>query len=80
MKARITVRPKQGVLDPQGKAIVHSLGQLGYAGVREIRVGKSFDVELDASSPEEARRILDEISRKLLANTVIEDFVVEETK
>ena len=80
MKARITVRPKKGVLDPQGKAIVHSLAQLGYSGVRDIRVGKSFDVEIDAAGPEDARRALDEISRKLLANTVIEDFEIEDIR
>jgi phosphoribosylformylglycinamidine synthase len=80
MKARITVRPRQGVLDPQGKAIVHSLAQLGWSQIRDIRVGKSFEVELDAASPEEARKILDEISRKLLANLVIEDFAVEEIR
>ncbi len=78
MKARITVRPKQGVLDPQGKAIVHSLAQLGYDSVRDIRVGRSFDVEVEAKGPDEARKTLDEISRKLLANTVIEDFEIEE--
>lgn len=80
MKARITVRPKEGVLDPQGKAIVHSLSQLGYAGVRDVRVGRSFDVEIDVADPAEGRRLLDEMSRRLLANTVIEDFVVEEVR
>ena len=77
MKARIIVQPKRGVLDPQGKAIVHSLGELGYSGIREIRVGRSFDVELEGMGPDDARKLLDEISRRLLANLVIEDYVVE---
>jgi len=77
MRARIIVRPKSGVLDPQGKAIVHSLAELGFAGIRDIRVGKCFEIELEAAGKDEARKVLDEISKKLLANTVIEDFEVE---
>lgn len=77
MKARIIVRPRQGVLDPQGKAIVHSLGELGYENIKDVRAGKCFDVEIEAKDDAHGREVLDEISRKLLANLVIEDYDVE---
>ena len=75
-KARITVTLKNGVLDPQGKAIEGGLGALGFAGVQSVRQGKVFDVELDAAASE-AENLLSDMCEKLLANTVIENYSVE---
>ncbi|MHA3978502.1 phosphoribosylformylglycinamidine synthase subunit PurS [Halovulum sp. GXIMD14794] len=77
MQARIYVTLKQGVLDPQGEAVRHALGSLGFDGVGGIRQGKLLDIELDATSREEAEVKLAEMCEKLLANTVIEDYRVE---
>ncbi|TVP47254.1 MAG: phosphoribosylformylglycinamidine synthase subunit PurS [Gemmatimonadales bacterium] len=70
------VKPRPGLLDPQGKAVAHALSDLGYAGVADVRVGKILDVELDAPSETEARERGEEMCRKLLANPVTEDFEV----
>lgn len=77
MKARVTVTLKNGVLDPQGKAIVGALGSLGFDGVGSVRQGKVFDVELDTSDRASAEASLKAMCEKLLANTVIEDYAVE---
>jgi phosphoribosylformylglycinamidine synthase subunit PurS len=77
MKARILVTLKNGVLDPQGKAIEGALGTLGFAGVGAVRQGKVFDVEIAESDPDKARAALDAMCEKLLANTVIENYAVE---
>lgn len=77
MKARVTVTLKNGVLDPQGKAIVGALGSLGFDGVGSVRQGKVFDVELETSDKASAETKLKAMCEKLLANTVIEDFSVE---
>ena len=77
IKARVTVTLKNGVLDPQGKAIEHALGGLGFSGVDSIRQGKVFDVVLQTSDRAEAESELKAMGEKLLANTVIEDFTVE---
>ena len=76
MKATVTVMLKPGVLDPQGKAIGHALGTLGFAGVGEVRAGKVIELELAESDPAKARAQAEEMARKLLANTVIESFQV----
>jgi phosphoribosylformylglycinamidine synthase len=76
MKARVTVRLKDGVLDPQGKAIQGALAALGFAGVAAVRQGKVFDVEIAESDPEKARVALAAMAEKLLANTVIETYEV----
>ena len=76
MKATITVMLKGGVLDPQGKAIGHALGNLGFAGVGEVRAGKVFEVEMAETNPDRARAQAEEMARRLLANTVIESFRV----
>ena len=76
-KAIVTVMLKDGVLDPQGKAIGHALGTLGFAGVGEVQVGKRIELELAETDPEAARAAAEEMGRKLLANTVIESFKVE---
>lgn len=76
-KARITVTLKNGVLDPQGKAIEASLGALSFEGVGSVRQGKVFDVELEAKDKSAAENSLQSMCEKLLANTVIEDYQVE---
>ncbi|MDQ0998631.1 phosphoribosylformylglycinamidine synthase PurS subunit [Phyllobacterium ifriqiyense] len=77
MKARVTVTLKNGVLDPQGKAIVGALGSLGFDGIGSVRQGKVFDVELDGSDKAGAETKLKAMCEQLLANTVIEDYSVE---
>ena len=77
MKAVVTVMPKAGVLDPQGKAIGHALQGLGFAGVGEVRMGKRIELELAETDPAKARAQAEDMARKLLANLVIESFTVE---
>jgi len=77
MKARVTVTLKPGVLDPQGQAIVGSLGSLGFTGVDAVRQGKVFDIVLDETNADAARSTLDAMCQKLLANTVIENYAIE---
>jgi phosphoribosylformylglycinamidine synthase PurS subunit len=77
IKARVTVTLKNGVLDPQGKAIGHALDGLGFEGVGSVRQGKVFDIELQTDDRATAEAELKAMSEKLLANTVIEDFSVE---
>lgn len=76
MKALVHVTLKSEVLDPQGKAIQKASASLGYAGVTAVRQGKLFEIELDASDETAARRLLEELCDKLLANTVIEDYSI----
>jgi phosphoribosylformylglycinamidine synthase subunit PurS len=76
MKVSVTVMLKSGVLDPQGKAIAHALGTLGFTGVQDVRAGKVIEIELSESDPQKARVMAEEMARKLLANTVIESFRV----
>jgi phosphoribosylformylglycinamidine synthase subunit PurS len=77
MKARVTVTLKQGVLDPQGKAIEGALKSLGVAGVASVRQGKVFDIELTTQDKAAAQATLTSACDKLLANTVIEEYRVE---
>lgn len=74
MKVRVTVTLKPGVLDPQGKAVHHALGALGFAGVADVRVGKL--IELDVADDVDDAAI-EAMARQLLANTVIENFRVD---
>ena len=76
MKALVYVTLKPDVLDPQGEAVRKACQSLGYAGVSSVRQGKLFEIELDAHDEAGARRLLEELSDKLLANTVIEDYRV----
>ncbi len=78
--ARVTVTLKNGVLDPQGKAIEGSLSALGVAGVGSVRQGKIFEIELEVSSKTAAVDKLNSMCERLLANTVIEDYSVEVLK
>ncbi|EFO30687.1 phosphoribosylformylglycinamidine synthase, PurS protein [Roseibium sp. TrichSKD4] len=77
MKARVIVTLKNGVLDPQGKAIEGALGGLGFDGIGSVRQGKVFDVELDGSDASAAKAKLEQMCEKLLANTVIENYAIE---
>ena len=77
MKARVTVTLKNGVLDPQGKAIEHALGGLGFGGVGSVRQGKVFDIEIDGTDKTKAQAELKAMCDTLLANTVIENYAVE---
>lgn len=75
-QVEVRVKPRPGLLDPQGKAIHHALESLGYPGVVEVRVGKVMDLEVEAASESEARAQVGEMCRKLLSNPVTEDFQV----
>ncbi len=77
MKAIVTVMLKPGVLDPQGRAIGHALGTLGFEGVGEVRAGKVIELELSETDPVRAHEAAEAMARRLLANTVIEGFKVE---
>ena len=74
MIVEVFVSPKKGVLDPQGKAVASGLNSLGFSDVKDARVGKFIVLKIDASSKEEAETRVEEMCKKLLANTVIEDF------
>jgi phosphoribosylformylglycinamidine synthase subunit PurS len=75
MKYRVFVTLKPGVLDPQGKAIHHALEGLGFSGIADVRAGKLIEIELADGESREAE--VEDMCRKLLANTVIENFRVE---
>ena len=77
MRVRVLVMPKQGVLDPRGRAIQRSLRDLGYAAVSDVRTGQVIHLELATSDPEEARKLAGEMCEKLLANPVIESYELE---
>jgi len=76
MKVRVDVMLKEGVLDPQGKAIGHALDTLGFKGVGEVRAGKVIELELQETNPEKAKEAAKTMAEKLLANQVIEDYRV----
>jgi phosphoribosylformylglycinamidine synthase PurS subunit len=77
MKAKVFVTLKQSVFDPQGRTIVEALHSLGYAGVGDVRQGKYFELDVDASSADKARELASEVADKVLANPVIESYRVE---
>ena len=77
MKAHIKVTLKQGVLDPQGKAIEGALTALGFSGIEEVRQGKFIEVELSETDEAKAREQIDKMCRDLLANMVIENYSYE---
>ena len=77
MKARIRITLKNGVLDPQGKAIQNALAALGIAGVEDVRQGKYIEVELAETSEDAAKATVERMCKDLLANTVIEDYAFE---
>ena len=77
MKARVIVTLKASVLDPQGKAIEVALKGLAVEGVKSVRQGKIFDIELDGEDRAAARRTLSEACERLLANTIVESYAIE---
>ena len=77
MKARVHITLKDGVLDPQGKAIGHALAGLGFAGVGEVRQGKVIELDLAEADAAAARDAVAQMCEQLLANTVIEDYTIE---
>ncbi|NNU80616.1 phosphoribosylformylglycinamidine synthase subunit PurS [Halovulum dunhuangense] len=77
MRARVYVTLRNGVLDPQGEAVRHALGTLGFAGVQGVRQGKLIDLTLSATDPKAAEAEVAQMCEKLLANTVIEDYRIE---
>jgi len=77
MKARVHVTLKSGVLDPQGKAIGHALGSLGFSGVGDVRQGKFIEIDLAETDATKAKAKVKEMCEKLLANTVIEDYRID---
>jgi phosphoribosylformylglycinamidine synthase len=77
MKARVFVTLKPSVFDPQGRTIAEALHSMGYAGVGDVRQGKYFELEVEASSRDAARALVADVADKLLANPVIESYRVE---
>ena len=77
MRARVFVTLKPSVFDPQGTTVAEALHTLGYTSVKDVRQGKYFELEINASTPDEARRIASEAADKLLANPVIESYRIE---
>ena len=80
MKARVVVTLKKSVLDPQGQAVSRALGALGFSEVKDVRLGKIIELDVEAKDPAEARKRLEQMCEKLLANTVIEEYRIEEPR
>ena len=76
MKISVTVTLKKDVLDPQGKVVKQTLKNMGHQNIEEVRQGKYFEIEINERDKEKAKKIIDEISIKLLSNTVIEDYTI----
>jgi phosphoribosylformylglycinamidine synthase subunit PurS len=77
MRAQVIVRLKSGVLDPQGEAVMASLGSIGFEGVNKVRIAKLIEIDLDADNSDAAKERVSEMADQLLANPVIESFEVE---
>jgi len=77
VKAKVHITLKTGVLDPQGRAIQHALASLGFTGVDDVRQGKYIELDLEETDKAKAREAVDAMCKKLLANTVIENYSVE---
>jgi len=77
MKARVHITLKNGVLDPQGRAIAHALGSLGFLGVEDVRQGKYIELQLAETDRNKAKASVEAMCAKLLANTVIENYAVD---
>ncbi len=77
MRVIVNVQLKNGVLDPQGKAVHHALSSLKFRGVQDVRIGKQIILELEKTNQEEARKDVTKMCEELLANTVIEDYTIE---
>ncbi|PYM84350.1 MAG: phosphoribosylformylglycinamidine synthase [Candidatus Rokuibacteriota bacterium] len=77
MKLRVLIRLKPGILDVQGSAVQRALAGLGFGDLRELRVGKLIEIDVEAASAAAGRQRVDEMCRKLLANTILEDYTIE---
>ena len=77
MKAKIVVMPKKSVLDPQGITVKHALESMDFHGIREVRIGKFMEIELEGGSPAELQKKIDDACHKLLSNPVIEEYTFE---
>ena len=77
MRAIVDVFLKEGVLDPQGKAVHHALDALGFEGVEDVRIGKQIVLKLKSKNIDEARAEVEKMAEEILANTVIEDYTIE---
>ena len=77
MKARVHITLKNGVLDPQGRAIAHALDGLGFGGVNDVRQGKYIELDLAETDRSKAKSKVEAMCTKLLANTVIENYAIE---
>lgn len=75
--AKIKVTLRKSILDPQGKAVEHSIQSLGYKNVKDTRIGKFVELKIDADSENEAKKVTDEVCGKLLANPIMEDYEFE---
>ena len=76
LKISVTVTLKKDVLDPQGKVVKQTLKNMGHQNIEEVRQGKYFEIELNEKDKEKAKKIVEEISKNLLSNTVIEDYTI----
>jgi phosphoribosylformylglycinamidine synthase PurS subunit len=76
-RARVRVMPRASILDPQGQAVAHALGELGFAGVGAVRIGRTVELELEAASADAARQGALQMCERLLANPVTEDFALD---
>ena len=76
MKISVTVTLKKDVLDPQGKVVKQTLKNMGHRNIENVRQGKYFEIELNENDKKKAEKIIEEISKKLLTNTVIEDYAI----
>ncbi len=77
MKAKIIVMPKKTVLDPQGKTVKHALESMNFTGIKEVRIGKFMEIELEGGNKAELQKKIDEACHKLLSNPVIEEYTFE---
>lgn len=77
MRAIVNIFLKEGVLDPQGKAVHHALDALGFEGVEDVRIGKQIILKLKSLNIEEAKAEVEKMAEEILANTVIEDYTIE---
>ena len=77
MRAIVNVFLKEGVLDPQGKAVHHALDALGFEGVEDVRIGKQIVLKLKSKNRDEAKAEVEKMAEEILANTVIEDYTIE---
>jgi len=77
VKAKIIVMPKKTVLDPQGKTVKHALESMNFSGIKDVRVGKFMEIELEGGNKAELQKKIDEACHKLLSNPVIEEYTFE---